>query len=95
MTGQTPIDAARARLHAALRAGEDTAPHRAAIAKLEERARVTGAREGAKAETIAAGRAAAVRTRAADIADEVRGRVDATLAKFPLPPGPQEIDRDH
>lgn len=93
MTG-TPLDAARARLAAALLAGEDTSAHRAAIAKLEERARVTGAREGAKAETIAAGRAAAVRTRAAEIAAEAQGGIDAMLARFPLPPSAQEIDRE-
>lgn len=84
-----PIDAARARLAIALITGEDTSPHRAAIARLEAAARAAEERRTADAVVDQDQRAAAVRTRAGAIADEMQTRVDAVLAQHPRP-----VDQD-
>ena len=80
----TPIDAARARLHAALLAGQDTTAHRRAIEKLEGAVRAAQERQADVAEEAAVERVAAIQQRAAQIAGEVQSRVDAVLAKFSL-----------
>lgn len=61
------LEAARARLAVALRTGQDTAPHRAAIAQIEAQMAQQEAR--ARADADAAARAAADRlnTRAAEL----------------------------
>lgn len=80
------ISAARERLHAALLAGQDTAPHRLAIQKLETAARTAQEREEASAAHDAAARAVVVQERATVIAADLQACIDAMLARFPLPP---------
>lgn len=82
---QDSIAAARARLSAALLAGQDTAPHRAAIARLEANTRAAEQRRTADAVTTGVHRAAAVAERADAIASETQARVDALLAAHPVP----------
>lgn len=81
----SPIDAARARLADALLAGQDTAPHRAAIARLEANARAAEERRTTDAVATDVQRAAAVGERADAIASETQARVDALLARHPVP----------
>lgn len=80
-----PLDAARARLAAALIAGEDSAPHRAAIARLEAGARAAEERRAADAMATEEQRVAAIQGRAAGLAAETLSRVDALLAQHPVP----------
>lgn len=86
MTSQTaPIDAARARLHAALLAGQDTRALRLAIEKLEAAARIAQERQAAEAAEAATRRTDAIQARAAAVAGEMQARVDAVLTRFPVP----------
>lgn len=85
----SPLDRARDRLRAALLAGEPTAPHRAAIANLEGAARAAQERQAIAAAESAAECAAAIVRRTAVIAGEMQARVDASLARFPIPTSPE------
>lgn len=81
----SPIDAARARLAAALLAGEDTSVHRAAIARLEASAAAAQDKRAADAMATEEQRAAAVQERAAVLAADAQARIDAILVQHPVP----------
>lgn len=80
-----PIDAARARLAAALLAGEDSAPYRAAIARLEAGARAAEERRTADAVVAREQRARDIQKRADWIAGETQARIDALIVQHPVP----------
>lgn len=73
------LQAARGRLRAALLAGEDTTPHRAALALLESQA--------AKSDEVVVDPASreTIRARAQEIAASARSRVEALLERHPIP----------
>ncbi|HEY9572633.1 MAG TPA: hypothetical protein VIR76_05870 [Pusillimonas sp.] len=81
----SPRDAARARLAYALLAGQDTAPHRAAIARLESNARAAEERRATDAMATQEQRAAAVQEHADGLAADAQAQVDALLAAHPVP----------
>ncbi len=81
----SPLDSARARLAAALIAGEDTAPHRQAIARLEANACAAEERRAADAMATQEQRAAAVQARAEVLAGEIQAKANALLAAHPVP----------
>lgn len=85
MTQQTPIEAARARLAAALINGEDTSVHRAAIARLQAAAAAAEERRATDAVATQEQRAAAIQERADGLASATQARVDALLAAHPVP----------
>lgn len=62
------LEAARARLAAALRAGKDTAPHRAAVAQIEAQMAQQDAKARADAEAAARAAADHLNSRAAELA---------------------------
>lgn len=81
----SPIDAARARLAAALLAGEDSAPYRAAVAQLEAGARAVEERRAADAVFVREQRALDIQKRTDWIAGETQARIDALIAQHPVP----------
>lgn len=78
---------ARRRLHAALLAGEDTKPFRAAVALLEEGAEAAVEHERAVEREREHRRAAAVAANAAEIARLASARVEAVVDLYPIPKG--------
>jgi hypothetical protein len=80
------LEAARQRLAEALRRGEDTGPHRAAIHWLEEDARAAAGKaaeaQQAAQEKAAQAQRAAIETRAAELANQARQEVAAAVADF-------------
>src|SRR3546814_14909473 len=81
----SPRDAARARLAYALLAGQDTAPHRAAIARLESNARAAEERRATDAMATQEQRAAAVHEHAHGLAADAPAPVDDMLAATQAP----------
>ena len=80
----SPTDAARARLAAALLAGEDTSPHRLAIARLESNACAAEERRAADAMATEEQRTAAMQERTTALAADAQARVDVILAQHPV-----------
>lgn len=82
----TPLESARERLQAALLAGEDTAPHRAAIAHLEAGdARRKVEETGLRAE-IEAERRRAVAARTDAIVADAQSAIDGVIDSLPKIP---------
>ena len=84
-TIQLRLNDARERLRAALVAGEDTSPHRSAIAALQRDLAATAQRLQ-QAETDAeSAQQAAVQARAAEIVAAAWQEINAEVARFDLP----------
>lgn len=82
----TPLESARDRLKGALLAGEDTAPHRAAIAQLEADAARRNAEESVQRAEIEAERRRALAARTDEIVAEAQSAVDGVIAQLPKIP---------
>ncbi|GAB1424249.1 hypothetical protein MASR2M16_14830 [Thauera terpenica] len=82
----TPLESARQRLRAALEAGEDTAPHRAAIARLEADASRRKAEETSQRAAIDADRRRAVSARTEELVAEAKSSIDAVIDSLPKIP---------
>jgi len=82
------IEQARHRLAEALVAGEDTGAYREALARLEADLERSAASEQSKVAKAQSDHEQMVAERSAEIASEVRAAIEATIARFPIPPRP-------
>lgn len=82
----TPLESARDRLQLALLAGEDTAPHRAAIAQLEADAARRKVEDSAQSAEIEAERRRALAARTYEIVAEAQSAIDVVIAQLPKIP---------
>lgn len=80
------LSAAKQRLAAALIAGEDTGPHRAAIQQVERDIQAAGSRQQQADHEQSQRRAKATATRAGEIASQSRQRIAASIPKAPTKP---------
>lgn len=80
------LTAAKQRLTAALAAGEDTAPHRAAVQQVERDIQRIGADHRQAAQAQAQRIAEATTRRSREIVSESRQRIAASLPKAPTSP---------
>ena len=79
------LSEARKRLHDALLAGQDTAAHRAAIAKIERDLSAAAEKADQVRSEEAMHQAERIAERSDAIAAECQQRITATLARFPIP----------
>lgn len=80
------LSAAKQRLTAALTAGEDSAPHRAAISAIERDIQTATDREQQAKQEHHQSRTTIAATRAARIAAQARQRIAASIPKAPTKP---------